>query len=314
MLHTIQENLMFARNSIALCGFVGVVIALVAVADSGAQPGGMMQKKEMMMKMMGNGGMMHCCGMMGGGQQKAADDCHKLTMECCKKDKSELCAMLKSDKPEERFSAALAIGEKGLPLTSEMISLLTDKSDPVRQAARRSLALTSYHLDAMKKASKKGVTPTYVDFGPIPNANAAQQKQSVKAWTEWVTKNEKDLKKLDKALEPAKTTQTKDSIDKVKANLKNKKAILLDVREQSEWDAGHLKEAQLLPLSQLTAGLSSPELAKLLPTGKTIYVHCGSGRRALDAVEILRKEGFAGEALRSGYADLLKAGFEKAAN
>jgi phage shock protein E len=96
--------------------------------------------------------------------------------------------------------------------------------------------------------------------------------------------------------------------------LKNNKAILLDVREESEWDAGHLKDAQLLPLSQLTAGISSAELAKLLPTDKTIYVHCGSGRRALDAVEILRKEGFAGEALRSGYADLLKAGFEKTAN
>ena len=61
---------MFARNSIALYGFVGVVIGLIAVADSGAQPGGMMQKKEMMMKMMGKGGMMHCCGMMGGGQKR----------------------------------------------------------------------------------------------------------------------------------------------------------------------------------------------------------------------------------------------------
>jgi hypothetical protein len=196
---------MFARNSIALCGFVGVVIGLIAVADSGAQPSGMMQKKEMMMKMMGKGGMMHCCGMMGGGQNKETEDCHKLTMDCCKKEKAELCDMLKSGKPEERFAAALAIGEKGLPLTSEMIGLLTDTSDPVRQAARRSLALTSYHLDAMKKAGKKGVTPTYVDFGPIPNANAAQQKQAVKAWTEWATKNEKDLKKLDKALEPAPT-------------------------------------------------------------------------------------------------------------
>ena len=44
---------MFPKNSIALSGFVGVVIALFAVVESGAQPGGMMQKKEMMMKMMG---------------------------------------------------------------------------------------------------------------------------------------------------------------------------------------------------------------------------------------------------------------------
>jgi hypothetical protein len=28
--------------------------------------------------------------MMGGHQKKAAEDCHKLTMECCKKTKAEL--------------------------------------------------------------------------------------------------------------------------------------------------------------------------------------------------------------------------------
>jgi rhodanese-related sulfurtransferase len=307
---------MSARNSIALSSFLGVAMGLIAVADSDAQPGNMTQKKEMMMKMMGKGGMMHCCGMMGGGQKKEADDCHKLTMECCKKDKVELCEMLKSGTVEERFSAALAIGEKGLPLTSELIGLLTDKNDPVRQAARRSLALTSYHLDAMKKAGKKNVTPTYVDFGPVPNANVTQQKQSVKAWTEWAAKNENDLKKLDKSLEPApaKATHTKDTIDKVKTNLKKGNAILLDVREESEWDAGHLKGAQLLSLSRLTAGIASAELATLLPTDKTIYVHCGAGRRALEAAEILRKAGFRVEPLRSGYVDLLKAGFEKAAN
>jgi rhodanese-related sulfurtransferase len=307
---------MSARNSIALCSFFGVAMGLIAVADSDAQPGNMMQKKEMMMKMMGKGGMMHCCGMMGGAQKKEADDCHKLTMECCKKDKVQLCEMLKSDKAEERFSAALAIGEKGLPLTGELIGLLTDKSDPVRQAARRSLMLTSYHLDAMKKANKKGAVATYVDFGPIQNANPTLQKQSVKGWTEWATKNEKDLKKLEQMLEPAsatvQATHTKDSLDKVKASLKNKKAIILDVREQSEWDDGHLKDAQLLPLSRLNAGIPASDLAKLLPTDKTIYAHCGSGRRVLDAAEILQKAGYRIESLKTGYADLVKAGLEKA--
>ena len=306
---------MLTKNWITLGGFLGMAIGLIAVADSGAQPAGMMQKKQMMMNMMGKGGMMDCCGMMGGGQKKAAEDCHKITMECCKKDKDELCDMLKSDKAEERFSAALAIGEKGLPLTGELIGLLTDKSDPVRQAARRSLMLTSYHLDAMKKANKKGSVPTYVDFGPIPNANPAFQKQSVKGWTDWVTKNEKDLKKLEQALDPtsatAKTGHTKDSLDKVKTSLKNKKAILLDVREQAEWDDGHLKDAQLVPLSKLQEGIPTEDLAKLLPKDKTIYAHCGSGRRVLEVAEILQKAGYRIEPLKSGYTDLLKAGFEK---
>jgi len=314
---------MLTKKWIALCGFLGIAVVFIAVADSGAQPGGMMQKKEMMMKMMGNGGMMkgkggmmHCCMMMGGEQKKGTDHVHNLTMECCKKDKGELCDMLKSDKADDRFAAALAIGEKRLPLTAELIGLLTDKSDPVRQAARRSLILTSYHLDAMKKANKKGAVPTYVDYGPIPNAYPTLQKQSVKAWTAWATKNETDLKKLDQMLEPtfasAQMTHTKDTLEKVKTSLKDKKAIILDVREQSEWDAGHLKDAQFLPLSRLTAGVSATDLAKLLPKDKTVYAHCGSGRRVLEAAEILRKAGYQIEPLKTGYAELIKAGFEKA--
>ena len=73
---------MLTKNWVALCGFLGIAVGLIAVADSEAQPGGMMQKKQMM-NMMGKGGMgmMDCCGMMGGGQKKAADDCQKMTME-----------------------------------------------------------------------------------------------------------------------------------------------------------------------------------------------------------------------------------------
>jgi len=199
---------MFTKHAVILGGFLGIAVGLVAVADSGAQPAGMMQKKEMMMKMMGKGsmGMMECCGMMGGGQKKAVDDCHKLTMDCCKKDKGELCDMLKSEKAEERFSAAFAIGEKKLPLTAELIGMLTDKSNPVRQAARRSLILTSYHVDAMRKESKKGAAATYVDYGPLPNANAEALKVSTKNWTAWAKTYEKDLKKLQQRVEPNSTS------------------------------------------------------------------------------------------------------------
>ena len=55
------------------------------------------------------------------------------------------------------------------------------------------------------------------------------------------------------ALAPAASAaeHTKDSLATVKKNLKEKKAVLFDVREQREWDAGHLQQALLVPLSKL---------------------------------------------------------------
>jgi phage shock protein E len=105
---------------------------------------------------------------------------------------------------------------------------------------------------------------------------------------------------------------TKDSLDTVKHNLKAGKAVLLDVREQKEWDAGHLKDAQLVPQSKLKMEPSLAELLKSLPKDKIVYTHCRAGTRALNCGEILKKHGFDVRPLQAGYQDLVEAGFEKA--
>jgi rhodanese-related sulfurtransferase len=101
---------------------------------------------------------------------------------------------------------------------------------------------------------------------------------------------------------------TADSPDTIKNNLELKKAILLDVREQDEWDDGHLARASLVPLSKIQKGLEPDAL----PKDKIIYLHCRSGRRSLVAQELLKKEGYDVRSLRQGYQDLLKVGFQKA--
>ncbi|MFO0966232.1 MAG: rhodanese-like domain-containing protein [Gemmataceae bacterium] len=106
---------------------------------------------------------------------------------------------------------------------------------------------------------------------------------------------------------------TKDSLDTVKENLKTGKAVLLDVREQKEWDAGHLAAAKLLPQSKLKAAAGLEELLKTLPKDKVIYTHCRGGNRALTCGEILKKHGFDVRPLKTGYQGLVDAGFEKAA-
>src|SRR5262245_40840552 len=84
---------------------------------------------------------------------------------------------------------------------------------------------------------------------------------------------------------------TKDSLEQIKKALADQNAVLIDVREKSEWDKGHLKDAKLLPLSDLKANELPKNLADLLPKGKIVYAHCAKGVRCVSAAEILRKAG-----------------------
>ena len=106
---------------------------------------------------------------------------------------------------------------------------------------------------------------------------------------------------------------TKDSLDKVKEQLADQKAILVDVREQGEWDRGHLREAKLMPLSELKRAASDPaakeKLVKSLPSDKIIYCHCAKGVRALMAGNILEKLGYDVRPLSVGFEQLRDAGF-----
>jgi phage shock protein E len=107
-------------------------------------------------------------------------------------------------------------------------------------------------------------------------------------------------------------THTKDSLATVKENVKSGKAVIVDVREQDEWDAGHLKGAILMPQSKLKDEALAAELAKKLDKSKVVYTHCRAGRRALACGEILKKQGFDVRPLKAGFDELVKEGFEKA--
>jgi phage shock protein E len=107
-------------------------------------------------------------------------------------------------------------------------------------------------------------------------------------------------------------THTTDSLDKVKDNVNSGKAVIVDVREQNEWDAGHLKGAVLIPQSKLRVEGQLTDLLKAVPKDKIIYTHCRAGGRALTCGDILKKQGYDVRPLKSGFDDLVKAGFEKA--
>jgi phage shock protein E len=105
---------------------------------------------------------------------------------------------------------------------------------------------------------------------------------------------------------------TKDSLETVKKNLNDKKAVIIDVREMNEWTEGHLAQAKLLPLSQMKKGISPEQMAKLAPPGTIVYLHCAAGVRCVQAARMLDKSGRDLRALKPGYDELVEAGFPKA--
>ncbi|ASG29643.1 sulfurtransferase [Fusobacterium polymorphum] len=69
-------------------------------------------------------------------------------------------------------------------------------------------------------------------------------------------------------------------------NLVKNKEFLLDVREEYEYQEGHVKGAVNLPLREILSQKDS------LPKDKDIYVYCRSGHRSADAVNFLKSLGF----------------------
>ena len=68
-------------------------------------------------------------------------------------------------------------------------------------------------------------------------------------------------------------------------DLQQQGAILLDVREDAEWQAGHAPKARHIPLGRLPARLSD------LPSGRTVITVCRSGHRSARAAALLARDG-----------------------
>ena len=102
---------------------------------------------------------------------------------------------------------------------------------------------------------------------------------------------------------------TTDTLDAIKKNVSDGKAVLVDVRETDEWKDGHLKGARHVALSDLKKGVPEADLKKALPVGSVVYLHCGSGKRCLVAADLLKKQGYDVRPLKEGYRDLVRGGF-----
>ncbi len=69
--------------------------------------------------------------------------------------------------------------------------------------------------------------------------------------------------------------------------IKEKQALLIDVRTNGEWEAAHADAAMHFDLARIING-ELPPVPKDIP----VYLYCRSGQRSDLAANILRKNGF----------------------
>lgn len=80
-------------------------------------------------------------------------------------------------------------------------------------------------------------------------------------------------------------------------------AAVIDVREQDEWDEGHLPQAKLFPVG--TIDQHTDEIAQLAGgKDKPVVVYCKSGGRAGKAKQVLEAAGFTRVVNGGGYRKL----------
>ncbi len=97
-----------------------------------------------------------------------------------------------------------------------------------------------------------------------------------------------------------------DEIKKVIQQVKDGKAVVLDVRRPDEYRGGHAKDAVHLDSDRLLGLGESPDIDKEMP----IYAYCKSGGRAGRVKNELTRRGFTKVYNLGGFADWEAAGGE----
>jgi rhodanese-related sulfurtransferase len=97
------------------------------------------------------------------------------------------------------------------------------------------------------------------------------------------------------------------SVEDARLRLENNPAlVLLDVREDHEWQAAHARQA-----THLGKGILERDLEKLVPDPDAeIIMYCGGGYRSILTADAAQKMGYRNVwSLRGGYKALMAAGW-----
>jgi rhodanese-related sulfurtransferase len=145
--------------------------------------------------------------------------------------------------------------------------------------ARRELASRARVGCDVSRSSRRSGAPRTTRSSPgTPPANRqANARESVKHSPEFL-----------KLVDDAKSRVREVSVAETRRKLDSSKATVLDVREESEWNAGHVRGAE-----HLGKGIIERDIeAKVPDKNAEIILYCGGGFRSALSADNLQKMGY----------------------
>jgi rhodanese-related sulfurtransferase/DNA-binding transcriptional ArsR family regulator len=187
----------------------------------------------------------------------------------------------------------------------EIVDLLAQGERRVEEIAdeiEQSVANTSHHLRAMARA---GLVTTRRDGTRVYYRLASDRcAELLAALRDVAAAHSAGLDRLAKAY-----LGERDGIETIdraqlSARLKRREVVVLDVRPEAEYAAGHIAGARSVPIDELLKHL------RALPRGADVIAYCRGPYcvYADDAVRTLRKKGFRARRLIDGYPEWQRAG------
>jgi rhodanese-related sulfurtransferase/DNA-binding transcriptional ArsR family regulator len=200
---------------------------------------------------------------------------------------------------------ALASGRR-----AEIVDLLAqgDRSvDEIADEIGQSVANTSHHLRAMARA---GVLRTRRDGTRIYYALASERVEALwAALRDVAAEHLAGIERLTAAYLGDRDGLEAISRDELSARMRRGDLVVLDVRPEAEFRAGHIVGARSVPVNELRRNL------RALPKGVDVVAYCRGPYcvYADDAVRDLNGRGYRARRLEDGYPEWKQAGLPVAA-
>jgi rhodanese-related sulfurtransferase len=148
-----------------------------------------------------------------------------------------------------------------------------------RRAALLALSLLLFPLAACRQEASKPATDDSAAVMEAPEADAP----GVDAPAEAVDEASGDRPN---GLALVSGSRTEVTADTAAEALASGEAILIDVREQAEWDAGRIPGSRLIPMSQIQ------DRAGEVPMDQPVILYCRSGNRSGQVQQFLQERGY----------------------